>query len=177
MKKSPIILCDIDGTVANIEHRRHYISDAPCSYCADWTEKAKARVTCMKCDGTGVRNVHRWDKFNEACIHDTPNIHVIETVMALKVAIGAQLWMTSGRDDSVKPQTLWQLNKFGVKHNMLLMRGSGDGTPDDELKERWLTDGTIPRKRVYCAFDDRDRVVSMWRRNQVMCFQVAPGDF
>ena len=27
------------------------------------------------------------------------------------------------------------------------------------------------------AFDDRDRVVAMWREEGVPCFQVAPGDF
>jgi hypothetical protein len=28
-----------------------------------------------------------------------------------------------------------------------------------------------------CTFDDRDKVVKMWRDNGIICFQVAPGDF
>jgi hypothetical protein len=30
---------------------------------------------------------------------------------------------------------------------------------------------------VLCVFDDRDKVVKMWRENGINCFQVAPGDF
>ena len=33
------------------------------------------------------------------------------------------------------------------------------------------------RARLVMVFDDRDRVVNMWRRNGVVCAQVAPGDF
>lgn len=32
-------------------------------------------------------------------------------------------------------------------------------------------------ERVLCAYDDRDRVVVMWRAEGIPCFQVAPGDF
>jgi hypothetical protein len=30
---------------------------------------------------------------------------------------------------------------------------------------------------ILCIFDDRDKVVKMWRSNGIACFQVAPGDF
>lgn len=58
------------------------------------------------------------------------------------------------------------------------MRPAGDTTPDHELKQSWLL--SLPnedRERLMCAFDDRQRVVDMWRRNGVLCCQVAPGDF
>jgi hypothetical protein len=28
-----------------------------------------------------------------------------------------------------------------------------------------------------CVFDDRDKVVKMWRDNDISCFQVNYGDF
>ena len=31
--------------------------------------------------------------------------------------------------------------------------------------------------RILCVFDDRTKVVNMWRENGLSCFQVAPGDF
>ena len=31
--------------------------------------------------------------------------------------------------------------------------------------------------KFLCVYDDRDKVVAMWRRNGVACFQVAEGDF
>ena len=32
-------------------------------------------------------------------------------------------------------------------------------------------------ERLIAVFEDRDRVVAMWRDAGVPCFQVAPGDF
>jgi hypothetical protein len=47
------------------------------------------------------------------------------------------------------------------------------------LKRNWydnvLTAGE--RRRLVAVFDDRDKVVAMWRSMGVPCFQVAPGDF
>ena len=56
--------------------------------------------------------------------------------------------------------------------------GAGDYTADDVLKRQWL-DGMLAedRDRLYCAFDDRDRVVKMWRNAGVTCLQVAAGEF
>lgn len=62
--------------------------------------------------------------------------------------------------------------------NQLKMRPAGDYTPDDVLKESWLhAMSPEDRARLVMVFDDRDRVVNMWRRNGVVCAQVAPGDF
>jgi hypothetical protein len=43
----------------------------------------------------------------------------------------------------------------------------------------WLDD-LFPgdkKDRILCVFDDRQKVVDMWRDNGIDCFQVAPGDF
>jgi hypothetical protein len=32
-------------------------------------------------------------------------------------------------------------------------------------------------KEIMCVFDDRDKVVKMWRENGISCFQVNYGDF
>lgn len=57
------------------------------------------------------------------------------------------------------------------------MRDAADHQPDHKLKRQWLTDGTIPKERVLCVYDDRASVVAMWRESGIACFQVAPGDF
>ena len=51
--------------------------------------------------------------------------------------------------------------------------------PDDKLKKGWLDD-IFPGKdkdRILCVFDDRDKVVKMWRDSGLTCMQVAPGNF
>ena len=51
--------------------------------------------------------------------------------------------------------------------------------PDDKLKQHWL-DSLFEGDRkndIVCVFDDRDKVVKMWRENGLDCFQVANGNF
>jgi hypothetical protein len=50
-------------------------------------------------------------------------------------------------------------------------------TSDDILKEEWLNQEFPDKQNLLCVYDDRDKVVAMWRRNGIPCFQVAPGDF
>ena len=51
--------------------------------------------------------------------------------------------------------------------------------PDDKLKQQWL-DTLFPgdkKNDIVCVFDDRYKVVKMWRENGLDCFQVAEGNF
>jgi hypothetical protein len=65
-----------------------------------------------------------------------------------------------------------------LDESLLTMRPAGDYTPDDVLKQRWL-DAMLEedRRRLIAVFEDRDRMVKMWRANGVPCFQVADGEF
>ena len=48
-------------------------------------------------------------------------------------------------------------------------------------KRDWLNDLlnelNISKEDIFCIFDDRDKVVKMWREEGLTCMQVAPGDF
>lgn len=58
------------------------------------------------------------------------------------------------------------------------MRKAGDFTPDEVLKRGWLNEIEPPEyARLTAVFDDRDKVVNMWREAGVPCFQVARGEF
>ena len=50
---------------------------------------------------------------------------------------------------------------------------------DDLLKKGWLNDIFPGEKkdRILCVFDDRDKVVKMWRDEGLTCMQVAEGAF
>ena len=50
--------------------------------------------------------------------------------------------------------------------------------PDEKLKQHWLDDVFGEAKdQIVAVFDDRDKVVDMWRKNNLTCMQVAPGNF
>lgn len=155
MGKKNVVLFDLDGTLALIEHRMHLVSN-------------------------GNSN---WDEFFKQCINDSPNVPVIKMLQSLTIT-GAECIIVSARSAAVKEETLTWLRKYVVNQKIgilmpkLILRPIGDYTPDDELKAKWLSDGTLPDiKRILCVFDDRDKVVAMWRSLNINCFQVAEGNF
>ncbi len=149
------IIFDLDGTLALIDHRKHFIDKARPGG-ADWTA------------------------FYAACVADQPNRPVIHAFNVLwnRGLDDVEIW--SGRSEEVREQTRkWLFDNTTMRYreitpDVLRMREAGDFTVDHELKERWLR---FENPKPDLAFDDRDQVVAMWRRNGVVCCQVAPGDF
>ena len=142
---TPLIVFDLDGTLADVEHRRHHIQ----------------------------KPNRRWDAFFAACVDDAPVAAVILAFRAHEAA-GHRIEVWSGRSDAVRAETEDWLTRHGLAPARLLMRPARDSTPDDQLKEGWLDEADPAPALVY---DDRNKVVAMWRRRGVPCFQVAPGDF
>ena len=150
-----VFIFDLDGTLADGEHRVHHIQG-------------------MKKD---------WRAYFAACSKDEPIMPVIRTFKALRKA-GADCWIWTGRSDEVRDDTMEWLDRYGLRPGWfsapeaLLMRPEYDRTDDAQLKYGWLANLEPPeRNRVTGVFEDRDRVVAMWRAAGVQCFQVAPGAF
>ncbi len=115
-----------------------------------------------------------WNRFFEECDKDTPNMPVIKMNKLLYDA-GYKVIILSGRSRQVEDKTFKWLNENNVKYHMILMREKNDFTPDEVLKKDWLD--TLEKEKILCVFDDRDKVVNMWRNNNITCFQVAEGEF
>lgn len=147
------VIFDLDGTLADISHRLHYIKRLPISK-QDWSD------------------------FFEACDKDVP-IKTVTKVMHAHVAAGHNIWIVSGRSIQVKQKTIdWMVNHTGISSFNLIMRDIGDHTPDHDLKRGWLLDGPLPpKKNILCVYEDRKRVVDMWRKEGLTCFQVSDGEF
>jgi len=131
-------------------------------------------------DGTLADCTHRlhhlerkdWRAFFAACGDDAPIPHVISLFQTLNTGENrVEVW--SGRSDEVRQETMEWLNRHGVFPDALVMRTAGDRRPDDEVKREFLRAGGAPD----LIFDDRARVVAMWRAEGIPCFQVAEGAF
>lgn len=59
----------------------------------------------------------------------------------------------------------------------LLMRAEGDHRSDDIVKKEIYENRIAPWYDVVIVFDDRDKVVKMWRDLGLLCGQVYYGDF
>ena len=65
---------------------------------------------------------------------------------------------------------------FGYKWE-LLMRDKNNFEPDEIIKERIFHKEIEPKYNVLAIFDDRDKVVKMWRSLGLLCNQVYWGNF
>jgi len=149
------IIFDLDGTLALIDERRALAT------------KENGKIN--------------WDVFfNPDNIQlDKPNWPVIEMAKTLKNA-GNRIVIFSGRSKATKEVTKDWLNQHGVPFDVIKMRPTGNGfqfMADDLLKKKWLEDLFPNTDDILCVFDDRDKVVKMWRENGITCFQVAQGNF
>jgi predicted kinase len=137
------VIFDLDGTLADISHRVHFVRG---------TKKPD------------------WESFFAACVDDLPHQHVIETFKA-HLDAGHKVRVWSARSDVVRSQTEDWLDRHGIDPRFLQhMRAAGDNTPDATLKRHWLHQEYVKPDIVY---DDRQRVVDMWRSEGVPCFQVV----
>lgn len=141
------VVFDLDGTLANTDHRSHFLD----------------RQASKK----------DWRGFFAACVDDTPHHHIIAVFHALSIA-GHHIEIWSGRSSEVRAETEAWLSAHDMGHIPLRMRDEGDHTADEVLKRRWLLEAD---RRPDLIFDDRAKVVAMWRAEGVPCCQVAPGDF
>lgn len=137
---------DLDGTLADCEHRLSHIQKSP----------------------------KDWPAFFAACAGDGPIRHTIELLHTLS-DIGHRVEIWSGRSDECRAQTEAWLNDCGIDPRRLtFMRRAGDHRNDDDLKREFLNQSD---RRPDIVFDDRARVVAMWRTEGVPCFQVAAAEF
>jgi FMN phosphatase YigB (HAD superfamily) len=144
------IIFDLDGTLADCSHRLHFIQSKP----------------------------KNWKAFFAGMEHDTPIKPTIDILRNLYPQ--NRIIFCTGRPDTHYNETFSWLHKHVVTWYgdlWLYMRAKGDGRPDYEVKLDLLStmraDGFDPK----VAFEDRDQVVDMWRRNGLICYQVAKGTY
>lgn len=105
----PIVLVDIDGTLADVTHRLHHIR------------------------GKGKKN---WHRFFQAMHKDEPNQIVVDWVKNL--APEYEVVIVSGRPDNYRELTEAWLEEHGIDYSALHMRRAGDRRPDDVVKREIL---------------------------------------
>lgn len=176
-----MIIFDLDGTLADCEHRRYFVD--PNRHLFKWTNTETGKVTYTS-DRMGNNKVDwkpDWRSFYESCSEDKPIQPVIEMFKLLSENNEVQIW--SGRCESVRIKThAWIFAHTGFEpcRDTVKMRPIGDSTPDDVLKERWLDEYlSLPtmdlaningRPTIEFVFDDRPKVVRMWRRRGIFVF-------
>jgi hypothetical protein len=144
-------ICDLDGTLFNVEHRRHFIATKP----------------------------KNWPAFMAGIKNDTPNSAVLEIVWALRFSQSDQsnrVIFCSGREEKHREVSIKKLWECCIESDFdLYMRANGDYRADDlvklDLLEQMRKDGYDPK----AAIDDRKRVCDAWIKAGLFVFDVGQG--
>lgn len=149
MQSRPLVIFDMDGTLADIGHRRHFLEQSPPD----------------------------WKSFNATVGDDAPNTAVVNLYQTLWQSGQYDIIIATGRMAWQRKATEQWLTWNQIPFGQMLMRPNNDYRADNIVKEEMLHRLLADGRQVAFVVDDRDQVVAMWRRNGITCFQCAEGDF
>jgi uncharacterized HAD superfamily protein len=141
-EEKPIVIVDMDGTLADVGHRLHYIR------------------------GKGKPN---WKKFFSEQRHDLPIKAILKQVCEL--AGDHEIVIVTGRPKQYFHETQQWLRKYKVPYSRLYMRPKGDHRPDFLVKKDILKKD-IGAQRVVMVLEDRPRVCEMYRQAGLKVIEV-----
>ena len=153
------IICDIDGTIADLTHRLKYVRNLR--------------------DDTYWRN--NWNAFHKGCVFDTPKQDVIRALTQMASGV-MPVHFLSGRNSVVREETVawlrehvplckdWDDHTFDKS---LHMRRKKDRRPDTVIKAEMAAKLWLTPENTLCVFEDRQCVVDMWRELGFLTLQVA----
>jgi phosphoglycolate phosphatase-like HAD superfamily hydrolase len=144
-----LIVFDIDGTLANIDHRLDYVRSKP----------------------------KNWAAFDAGIPNDKVNRAVAEAFHCLSAA-GNQIILASGRNERSRQATIsWLTANHLHTFEKLYMRKADDLRSDDIVKLEILDEIIADYgRKPDMVFDDRPRVVRAWRSQGIFVFNVYQGD-
>lgn len=145
-----LVCFDIDGTLANIEHRLDYVRSKP----------------------------KNWKAFDAGIPNDKVNFPVAQTFYALR-DVGHVIIFASGRSDRTRTETMkWLIdNDLWDQNAKLYMRKEDDYRNDSIVKDE-IIDQIIEEygQKPDMWFDDRPRVVKAVRARGIFVFDVYQGE-
>lgn len=157
------IIFDIDGTLSDLSHRRHFVTN-------------------------GNKD---WDSFFDGMGDDKPTgvVALAELLASYRETLLAagypaegvfSLFSFTGRPDNYRAMTLAWLEKYTptfIRQADLYMRPAGDFRPDTEIKREMLNkiraDGFTPLFVV----DDRPSVIAMWKSEGLTVLEHDSGEW
>lgn len=143
--KEKIVICDIDGTIANIDHRLHFVKNDP----------------------------KDWKSFFIQMVNDTPREDMREILIEHQKQ-GRTIIFVSGRPDTHREFTQNWLSKHGFDGWTLIMRKGGDTRVDTIVKAE-IYDRYFADKEVVQVIDDRPSVIRMWKEKGLNVLDVGKG--
>lgn len=147
MEKRKAVVFDLDGTLANIDHRLHHVQNKPKNY--------KAFYASIK--------------------EDKPIPWTIELLRTLSKTYS--IVILTGRSEITYADTVEWFNTHVGFVPDLFMRKDEDHRPDTITKLDMYRKLVEPTFDVLFIVEDRDRMVQLWRSLGISCLQCDGGDY
>lgn len=142
------ILVDLDGTLADVEHRVHHVQS----------------------------DSKNWKAFNDGMHSDSLNEWCADLIKAMRGEEYKIIFIT-GRSEAYRQMTLEYPEKHKIDFEHLYMRPSKDRREDFEVKKEIYKTQIKDDYKVVFVVEDRASVVKMWRGIGLVCLQCDWGDF
>ena len=148
-----VYIFDIDGTLANDRHRSHFLQFGP----------------------------KNWDAYFSRLKYDSPIVPVGQICRDLIEHGSYRIFFLTGRSDLYRRGTLNWLQSHvhpSITEDQLYMRPKNDYRDDTvvKLEEYRKIEAILDQNEtILGVFEDRKRVVEMWRENGIFVFDVSQG--
>lgn len=117
-----------------------------------------------------------WNSFYADCFNDAPIYPIVELVNTLYQA-GYRIIFCTGRRESVRNKTEAGLLNVGLPYSAVLMRKDGDVRSDVIVKPELLRNAGLDFRDIAYIIEDRNCLVTEWRRLGLTVLQPAEGEF
>lgn len=150
----PAIIIDIDGTLANIDHRRQFV--------------------------TGGRKA--WNLFDSECKKDTPNdwcVKIVNSITTSPYTRDISILFVSGRKERYREITEAQISTWTFARLdigslfFLFMRPDEDFSEDTKIKKEIYENHIKDKYNVLFCIDDSENIVQLWRSLGLICLDCA----
>lgn len=149
-EKDSVCLIDIDGTIADITHRLHFVKP-------------------------GKGHKKDWKGFFESMDEDEVREDVKKEVMKL-FNEGKTIIFMSGRPEKYREFTQrWLARNFLNIYYTIIMRKTTDKRQDDETKRDLFNEYFPDKSVIHVVYDDRPRVLRVWRELGLNVVDVGKG--
>ena len=139
-KEKIAVLCDIDGTIADINHRLNFVNSGK----KDW----KTFFSLMSEDKPLKRNI---------------------SIVLNKITPKNKLIFVTGRPDNYQEETVkWIEENTPFEDYIIFMRRFNDFREDVIVKKEML-DEIQEEYTVEIVFEDRIKLKEMWQKNGICC--------
>lgn len=145
-----IIIFDLDGTIADCEHRRPLVV------------------------------AKQWREFYAACGADKPVKGIVQLMHATRAVGHTNVVLSGRSDEVRNTTEDWMEDNEIPLHFLVMRKEGDYTPDDIlklAMLNTFLADRNLTSADVLFIVDDRKKVVDMWRREGYLCLQCAEGNF